>query len=147
MVTSNWSSYSITIQFNKIEGFYPSQISTSSNTPSTGNAQIVIQIEEGIISIYREPPILVRNSRGFDTQVVSHLLQLTSPIFRAGDTALSNCYIPQTHIKRLTALPTPAGKASIWMLGQNLLQDLALPLPKLRGSSVNYHILGNLCSA
>jgi len=116
MVALHWASHSIAIQFNEIEGFYPSQISTGTNTPPTGNAQIVIQVEEGIISIYRESSILVGNRRVPDIQIIDHLLQFAAPIFRASNTALVYCYIPQTYIKWLAALFAPAGKTGIGML-------------------------------
>jgi len=108
--------YSIAIQFNEIQGVHVSQISTSPDAPPTSNAQIIIQVEEGIVSVHRQSPILIRDGCHLDIQIVSHLLQFTAPVFRTGNTAFGDCYIPQTDIKRLTPFLTPASKASIGML-------------------------------
>jgi hypothetical protein len=87
------------------------------DTPATADAQVVVPIKEGVIGIYRQIPVGISEFFFSQTDVINHRFQFAGPVPGTEQAAVGYGDITQADIKRLAALPAPAGKAGTGVMG------------------------------
>jgi hypothetical protein len=113
----------------------------------TEDTEIIIPVEKGAVSLYRKIFIGIREVYLLNSNVISHLLQLTASILRAGDAALGYRYIAQADVQGTTAFPAVTSEAGVGVFSENELQDIAPQLLNLRCVGLDLHSISSRRSA